>query len=184
MSLRFYFFGGPKILGFRSGISFNLRDLTRTFAGTPSIATTDIGKPFVYVIRGEHGRSKVGCTGNPNRRLNDLRTASAFPLRLEFIGIPQSGDGEKIEQCVHDMLDRFRVTGEWFTCTPELCISAIYGAASRYNEKLVQLTPEQADKTIAAAAGRTPPTATPRLAFRLAIAFACIAVYWLFFAPK
>lgn len=161
--VRFYALGPRSIFGIRPGISFSPRDLARLFSGPKPLpvqqnsgaaATPDIGKPFVYVIHGQHGRTKVGCSGNPNKRLHDLRTASAFQLKLEFVGLPESDDGEKIEHCVHDMLDRFRVDGEWFTCPPELCISAIYGAASRYGEKIVSLTPEQVEQTLQVVAMR------------------------------
>jgi hypothetical protein len=171
--VRFYALGPRSILGIRPGISFSARDLARLFGRRKSLSpiqnfvptgtadVPDIGKPFVYVIHGQHGRTKVGCSGNPNQRLMQLRTASAFPLKLEFVGLPESDDGEKIERCVHDMLDRFRVDGEWFTCPPELCISAIYGAASRYGEKLVHLTPEQVDQTLQVLASRRAAAQTP-----------------------
>ena len=130
--MRLYFFG-PRIFGIRTGVSFSPKDFRGRSQSPYQYQTSATnGKPaFVYVTRADHGRCKIGITNNPNSRLLQLSTASAFPLSFTYIGVAESGDSSNVEREAHAILDRYRVNGEWFDCPPELAIAAINGAAAR-----------------------------------------------------
>jgi len=107
MTMRF-FFSGPRILGIRPGISFGANELLR-LATKPKQNTP--GEPmagsFLYVIRGDHNLVKIGVSTNPNARLAQLRTASAFPIDFSYIAVTP-GTGYDIEAGAHEMLKSHR----------------------------------------------------------------------------
>jgi hypothetical protein len=108
---------------------------------------------FVYVIKGEHGLRKIGISANPNARLAQLRTASPFPLDLEFVALVENSAFE-IEQAAHAMLAHHRQAGEWFACDSDHAVAAVSAAAHRLNTQLATVAPRDIDKAIAAAAGQ------------------------------
>lgn len=137
-------FGGPRIMGVRTGVSFGPEDFRkRERAYSASAATLDVGS-FVYVIAGDHGLTKIGVSSNPNARLAQLRTASPFPLRFSLI-CAVSGDAYAVEAAAHELLGRNRMDGEWFDVTPELAMSAVTGAASKVGLKLQPVDPGMVD---------------------------------------
>ena len=149
--MRLYFFG-PRIFGIRTGVSFGPKDFrgksqSRTY--TYQTDTVNSRPAFVYVTRGDHGRCKIGITNNPNSRLLQLSTASAFPLSFAYIGVTKSGDGSNVEREAHAILDRYRVNGEWFDCPPELAIAAVNGAAARIGESICLVDPSRVDELFA-----------------------------------
>ncbi len=136
MTMRF-FFSGPRILGIRPGISFGANELLR-LATKPKQNTP--GEPmtgsFLYVIRGDHNLVKIGVSTNPNARLAQLRTASAFPIDFSYI-----------------------CAGEWFDVQPEMAVAAIAGAAHKLGQPILAVTAEVANQILQVAAS-TPTTPT------------------------
>ena len=152
--MRLFFFG-PRLRflgGIRPGISFGPEDFRKlrrpaaAAAARPSPET--LGGSFVYVIRGDHNRCKIGISSNPTARLAQLRTASPFPLSFAFVGVTDHTDGSAIEREAHALLDRFRVEGEWFDCPVELAVAAVNGAAAKLGEKLCSIPPDRVDEVI------------------------------------
>ena len=83
---------GPKIFGVRPTLSLGPEDF-RTRIGQTGRFSEGSAPPsigFVYVIRGEHGLIKVGSSTNPRARLAQLRTASPFPLEIDYLGFTRS----------------------------------------------------------------------------------------------
>jgi hypothetical protein len=81
---------------------------------------------FVYLITavrdGEPaGPCKVGISGNPDKRLRSLNTASAVPLEIYEIWPFDSHPrlARVIEQFFHAAHAEFRLNGEWFDMEPE-----------------------------------------------------------------
>ena len=146
--MRLFFLGprfGPRFFRFRPGISFGPEDFRRS--SRPSVSTQAIIDPvFVYVVRGDHSRCKIGITNNPNRRMLELSNASAFPLSFAYIGATQSGHGGGVEREAHAMLDRFRTNGEWFNCPEELAIAAVNAATVKVGDKIVSIDPSRIDE--------------------------------------
>lgn len=179
--MRLFFFG-PRLFGIRPGVSFgpeDFRTLRRpTVADRQRPSPEALGGSFVYVIRGDHHRCKIGISSNPNARLAQLRTASAFPLSFAFVGVTDRTDGSAIEREAHTLLDRYRVAGEWFDCPVELAIAAVNGAAARLGEKLCAIDPGRVDDVIRLALANNPAESAPD---RLA-AFGGRVLYFLFCA--
>jgi hypothetical protein len=151
-----FFFMGPRIFGIRPGISFGANELLR-LATKPK--QNKPGEPitgsFLYVIRGDHNMSKVGVSTNPNARLAQLRTASAFPIDFSYIAVTP-GTGFDIEAGAHEMLKSHRCNGEWFDVQPEIAVAAIAGAAHKLNQPLLPVTAEVASQILQIAASGGP----------------------------
>jgi hypothetical protein len=66
---------------------------------------------FVYCIRdGYKGTVKIGFSNNPNRRLQQLQTASA--THLELCGVIETV--QSFEKFLHHVFRDRHVFGEWF----------------------------------------------------------------------
>jgi hypothetical protein len=145
--MRFYFMG-PRIFGIRPGISFGANELlrlaTKPKQNKPAEPMTG---SFLYVIRGDHNMVKVGVSTNPNARLAQLRTASAFPIDFSYIAVTP-GTGFDIEQGAHAMLASHRCNGEWFDVAPEIAVAAIAGAAHKLNQPLLPVTSDIASQIL------------------------------------
>ena len=68
---------------------------------------------YVYLIQSlEDGYYKIGVSKHPNKRIKELNTGNASPLKL--IEIYQSEIAHKIETILQNRLTPFRKVGEWF----------------------------------------------------------------------
>ena len=67
---------------------------------------------YVYLIRGNDGRYKIGIADNPMKRIRQLQTGNSDPLTL--IEIYQSENARKIESALHNRYSHARNVGEWF----------------------------------------------------------------------
>src|ERR1700730_12529829 len=90
---------------------------------------------FLYVLQGEHGLTKIGVSTNPNARLRQLRTASAFPIDFAFVAATP-GIGFDIERKAHAPLAAHRLHGEWFDVSAATAVAALRGAAHRLRKPL------------------------------------------------
>jgi hypothetical protein len=151
--MRLMFFG-PRIFGIRPGVSFTPQELMSGFAGSTQKAPGEqMTGSFVYVVRGDHNMVKVGVSTNPNARLAQLRTGSAYPIDFAFIG-STPGTGYDIEQAAHALLDRHRCNGEWFDVPPEMAVAAVTASAHRLNQPIVQVNGGQVDQILRIAHGQ------------------------------
>ena len=132
--MRFYLFG-PRFLGIRPGVSFQPSDLRSHAAPTSAM-------PYIYVIKGDHERVKIGVTKAPETRLTQLQTGSSSKIDYAFLA-PVSGDPYALEKEAHAMLARSRLNGEWFDVPPELAIAAVTGAAAKLGQSLMPAPPEK-----------------------------------------
>jgi len=149
------FFLGPRILGIRTGISINPRDLV------PQRPAGTLEGSFVYVVQGTHGLVKIGVSQDPNQRLAALQTGSPFPLTMPYISATP-GTGFDIEAEAHRLLDQHRVQGEWFSVRPSRAVEAIGQAAASLGQPLLPVTADMAERIrtvghyLAAQSGQTP----------------------------
>jgi hypothetical protein len=150
------FFLGPRILGIRPGVSLAPEEL---FGRGRPRATATTGS-FVYVLRGDHNMTKIGVSTNPNARLAQLRTASAFPIDFAFVGVTP-GTGFDIERAAHALLANHRCNGEWFDVTPEIAVAAVHAAAHRLGQPIQTVEPAQIEHILRIAAVGDP--SRPRL---------------------
>ena len=98
-------------------------------------------KDFVYVISGEHGRRRIGCSDNPRQRLKELQTGSPYPLKFEFIG---EAENKQIELEAYFMLNQHKSPGddEWFTVPPDVAVTTVMAAANRLGYRIKQVDPD------------------------------------------
>jgi hypothetical protein len=82
----------------------------------------------VYVINGEHGRVKIGSSINPEQRCAELQTGSPVRLWVEHV-TATLGPALPVEIEAHAMLDRYRLSGEWFAVSVEVAVATIAAAA-------------------------------------------------------
>jgi Meiotically up-regulated gene 113 len=163
MNMRFFFIG-PRILGVRPGISFGLNELLRLATKPQRKSAESMTGSFVYVIRGDHSLVKIGVSTNPNARLAQLRTASAFPIDFSYLAVTP-GTGFNIEQGAHAMLASHRCAGEWFDVAPEMAVAAIAGAAHKLGQPILPVTADVAEQILRIAANGSGPSSNNQYLF-------------------
>jgi hypothetical protein len=154
-----FFFVGPKILGIRPGISFRPDELFGSIARKQNKPGEPMTGGFIYVVRGDHNLVKIGVSTNPNARLAQLRTASAFPIDFSYLAVTP-GTGFDIEQGAHAMLASHRCNGEWFDVQPEIAVAAIAGAAHKLNQPLLPVTADVAEQILRIAPNGSGPSSS------------------------
>ena len=70
---------------------------------------------YVYLIRGNDGKYKIGISKHPRQRLRENQTGN--PDRLTVIDIYESENAYKIETALHNRFSHVRNVGEWFDLT-------------------------------------------------------------------
>ena len=78
------------------------------------LPTTGENVKHLYLIAGLSNRNiiKIGIADNPTRRLEALQTAN--PDTLMFVMCQLIKDARKVERALHELLEPYRVRGEWF----------------------------------------------------------------------
>lgn len=144
---------GPKIFGVRPTVSLGPEDFGKRM-GKPGRFSNGRPQPsigFIYVIRGEHGLIKVGSSTNPRARLAQLRTASPFPLEIDYLGCTRSDLYVEVEKTAHSILEGHRVNLEWFDCEPDIAVAAIHRAAYRLGDHVISADPDKIEDLLRAA---------------------------------
>ncbi len=72
---------------------------------------------YVYLIRGNDGKYKIGIAKNPNQRILQLQTGNSD--KLELLQIYKSRNASKIETALHNQYSHVRNIGEWFDLSVE-----------------------------------------------------------------
>jgi len=67
---------------------------------------------YIYLIRGNNGKYKIGIAKNPSQRIKQLQTGNSD--KLEIIETYQSENAFKIETSLHHQYSYARNEGEWF----------------------------------------------------------------------
>jgi Meiotically up-regulated gene 113 len=80
----------------------------------PKIPKVSKDKPQdVYIIQcPETLRIKIGISNNPHRRLAQIQTN--YPCPLSIVRIITTENARRLEASLHELLDEFRLQGEWF----------------------------------------------------------------------
>jgi hypothetical protein len=144
---------GPKIFGVRPTVTIGPEDFGKRMA-KPSRFSQGVTPPsigFIYVIRGEHGLIKVGSSTNPRARLAQLRTASPFPLAIDYLGFTRADLYVDVEKTAHAILEDHRVNLEWFDCDSDIAVAAIHRAAYRLGDHVVTTDPDKTEDLLRAA---------------------------------
>lgn len=160
--MRFFFFG-PRIFGIRPGISLNPGDFRR-FALPSGTASKGISGGFVYVLRDESGRHKIGSSIDPIQRIAQLQTGSAERLDFAFIGTAPETAYIRIERYAHDLLKFQKIPGvgdEWFAVPASIAIGAVMEAAMRLGDPIQQVQPIMVPHILAVAAEEARKTSLP-----------------------
>lgn len=72
---------------------------------------------YIYIIKAENGRFKIGRTRNLKSRMSGLRTSSA--TLFELIHSFRTSDSLKTEEFLHEKFAAARLHGEWFELSRE-----------------------------------------------------------------
>jgi len=84
----------------------------------------------VYVIAAENGPVKIGIAQNPFKRLKELQTGAAVPLRVAYAQEANSPSAAKeIERLAHEAAAGASLRGEWFDLSVEAASRTIRTAA-------------------------------------------------------
>lgn len=74
---------------------------------------------FIYVIGNNEKKQKIGFTNDVNVRLKTLQTGNPEKLILHhYVEIPKNRV-RILEKKIHSELNYKRLTGEWFSLTPQ-----------------------------------------------------------------
>jgi len=95
---------------------------------------------FVYFIRSESGKIKIGVTTDVRKRLGSLRTSSSE--RIDLIGYMQ-GD-VSLERSLHQKFAASRLSGEWFSPSSDLLDFIEFSVTDR--EANVSFRPDVSDR--------------------------------------
>jgi hypothetical protein len=152
-AVRLFLFGPRLLHGLvQPGISLGPEDFPDVNGGAAPAPGRPLPKDtFLYAIKGNANRCKIGFTDNPNATIALLRKVSASALDFAWIGVPQ-GDGALIEQDAKAALAQSSANGnpaansEWFNTTPEAAVGAIWTAAQRRGRSIPGVTPQQAEQ--------------------------------------
>lgn len=73
----------------------------------------------VYFIGSEkEAFVKIGVASDVRKRLQDIRTAAPFPVRI--LGMVERRDAAKTERELHQLFAAYHTHGEWFRLTPAI----------------------------------------------------------------
>lgn len=153
--MRFFLFGPRLWGGVRPGVSFSPRDFQKLAfpSGTASKAT-GIEGGFVYVIRDQSGRHKIGSSVDPIQRIAQLQTGCAETLDFAFIGTAPAGAYTRIERYAHTLLEAQKIPNvgdEWFAVPASIAIGAVHEAALRLGDPVQQVSPIMVPQILAIA---------------------------------
>ena len=130
-------------------------------------------KTFVYVISGDHGRQKIGCSNDPKQRIRELQTGSPYPLKFEFVGEAVDDVGGQIEVEAHFMLAQHRAEGEWFVVPPDVAVTAVMAASHRLGYRIKPVDPD-------AVAQKSYDIGRPSWHKWVGLPFSLFGLYWIF----
>lgn len=74
-------------------------------------------KGFVYLMRSENDKYKIGYSKDPKKRLKSLQNDT--PFALECLRVIQTDDMTKLERDMHKHYKDRRIVGEWFSLNDE-----------------------------------------------------------------
>jgi hypothetical protein len=80
---------------------------------------------FVYVIVTTSGRSKIGVSKAPEKRLSDIQVGNHERASIWATFLCDRKDVWTIERAAHIFLKDFRTSGEWFSAHPDLAASTV-----------------------------------------------------------
>jgi hypothetical protein len=161
--MRFYL-RGPRILGVRPGVSFGPND----FRKKPSprrkapAASKQMTGGFVYVLRDESGRHKIGLSTDPIDARIQLQSGSAERLSFAYVGVAPDETYIEIGRAACDLLEQQKITtggSEWFRVSSSIAIGSVIEAAGRVGAPIQQVSEEIVSQIIFRA---SQPEAAPR----------------------
>ena len=95
-----------------------------TRARQPEESKRKLTPGYVYILKSEAGRRKIGRTTNPAQRLKNFGVL--LPMIVEYELLLKSSEHQLLEKQLHKRFDDFRIEGEWFGLTDEM-VSSLRG---------------------------------------------------------
>lgn len=96
---------------------------------------------FVYLAHcAETGLYKIGMSGAPATRLQQLNADSAYPITMQYIFMVYAPIVQQVEQLLHKLFARCRTHGEWFKLNEEEYaffgkMQPLWGKSKRYSRR-------------------------------------------------
>lgn len=78
---------------------------------------------FVYIVCNSHGHRKIGLTSNLDGRMQSLQNGNSRPIKLEAVA--ECEKPREVEQAMHAIFRRFRMSGEWFDISFEDALAGL-----------------------------------------------------------
>jgi hypothetical protein len=100
---------------------------------------------FVYVLRDESGRHKIGSSADPIDARAQLQAGSAERLSFVYIGVAPDETYVEIARAACDLLEQQKITtggSEWFRVPSSIAIGSVIEAAGRVGAPIQQVTEE------------------------------------------
>ena len=172
-----FWISGPRIGFFRPGVSFGASDFRRSRGGGAP-AAQEAPAAFVYVIKGEGERRKIGVSVSPLERLKTLQTGSPYKLGIEYSAPVYGASAFNVEGEAQDILDKLRLEGDWFAVSLNMAIATVYAAADRVGASM-RPTGQQSERQDAAPAAESDPFLSERQSRALACVMMAAIVIWI-----
>ena len=91
---------------------------------------------YVYIMKNELGRYKIGISSNVENRLRSLKTASGYRIKvLRTFLLEDRRSAQRLENLLHTKFKKNRKLGEWFDFTEEV-LPGVYNTAVENSYKL------------------------------------------------
>jgi integrase len=125
--------------------------------GDPRLPVVPKGRAGVYIVS-SGGFYKVGKTTAIERRMVSLRDGSPLPVKLHHLELmPDIETAHDVEQLAHALLDEYRQSGEWFSCSLEAASLAVMQASDQVSpDRFGKITAHEHFLRINAEAGTEP----------------------------
>lgn len=90
------------------------------------------GEMCVYLI-GCEGLHKIGISSDPQHRMDQLKVANPFDLKLEAYSYVK--DADSVERKYHQMYEMYNKRGEWFDFPPDVLEEVISSIENLSDDK-------------------------------------------------
>lgn len=84
------------------------------------------GSAFLYIVCDDYGFCKIGVAQNVEKRLRELQIGNASSLTLAWSHASDTPYAH--EASAHNAMRAKHIRGEWFECSPEDAVSAVFEA--------------------------------------------------------
>jgi exoribonuclease R len=93
-----------------------------------------VNKTFIYIIKNNQNKYKIGKSDNPYKRIKQLQTGNNKKLHL--VAVVEAP--KYLEKRLHSMAFFYKEIGEWYALTPEVLATLLDYVQERYTTTIFQ----------------------------------------------